>query len=115
MHACTPGQDYMTPGAAQTVGVIADTVRFEGKPVAAGNGDRLPDGWVCRAAFGPSKPMAAIAIVRSIDDARRPLADMLIFCDPGASLHITTSHQSETLHGFRGLPHASPLMGGGDR
>ena len=36
------GQDYMTPGAAQTVGIIADTVRFADNPwlleVAAGKG-----------------------------------------------------------------------------
>src|SRR5580765_6615446 len=36
------GQDYMTPAAAQTVGIIADTVPFESNPwlleMAAGKG-----------------------------------------------------------------------------
>jgi hypothetical protein len=36
------GQDYMTPGAAQTVGIIADTVQFADNTmlleVAAGKG-----------------------------------------------------------------------------
>lgn len=77
------GQDYMTPGAAQTVGIIADTVRFEGNPwlldMAAGKGTaaatlagRHPCRIVCVESHGPFVLHSLCAIRRlGLDDRVR--------------------------------------------
>ena len=39
---------------------------------------------------GP-QPQGGVAIARSIDEARRRLADMLIFCDPAAAVADITA------------------------
>ena len=56
-------------------------------PEQAAAPERLVAGCLYEAGFattGPH-PQGGVAIARSIDDARRRLADMLIFCDPAAA------------------------------
>ena len=62
-------------------------------PGQAAAPERLVSGCLYEAGFHTTgaHPQGGVALARSIDDARRRLADMLIFCDPAAAVADITA------------------------
>ena len=61
-------------------------------------------GCLYEAGFSTTGPhsQGGVAIARSIDEARQRLADMLIFCDPGAAADITAFTPHHTVARYSG-------------